>query len=118
MRRELPQARSGKGAALNTGFRQLLHEVGYWPADKVLVGIMDADGRLDPQAPDRVAAYFAEADVGAVQVAVRINNRHDSVLARLQAALVASRPECSRAGRAGPPGPVPSWSPRRRWARA
>ena len=84
LRRELPLARSGKGAALNAGFRQLLHEVGGWPADKVIVGIMDADGRLDSQAPDRVAAYFADADVGAVQVGVRISNRHDSALARLQ----------------------------------
>jgi 1,2-diacylglycerol 3-beta-glucosyltransferase len=84
LRRDLPLARCGKGAALNAGFRQLLHEVGGWPADKVLVGIMDADGRLDSQAPNRVAAYFAAADVGAVQVAVRINNRLDGVLARLQ----------------------------------
>lgn len=84
LRRELPQARRGKGAALNAGFRQLLDEVDGWPADKVIVGIMDADGRLDRQAPDRVAAYFAEAGVGAVQVGVRIENRHDSTLARLQ----------------------------------
>jgi 1,2-diacylglycerol 3-beta-glucosyltransferase len=84
LRRELPLARCGKGAALNAGFRQLLHEVGGWPADKVLVGIMDADGQLDSQAPDRVAAYFAAADVGAVQVGVRINNRLDGALARLQ----------------------------------
>lgn len=84
LRRELPLARCGKGAALNAGFRQLLREVGGWPADKVIVGIMDADGRLDPQAPDRVAAYFADAAVGAVQVGVRIDNRHDSTLARLQ----------------------------------
>jgi 1,2-diacylglycerol 3-beta-glucosyltransferase len=84
LRRDLPQARCGKGAALNSGFRQLLEEVDGWNADKVIVGIMDADGRLDPQAPDRVAGYFAAADVGAVQVGVRIDNRHDSTLARLQ----------------------------------
>ncbi len=84
LRRELPLARRGKGAALNAGFQQLLREVGRWPADKVIVGIMDADGRLDPQAPGRVAAYFADAGVGAVQVGVRIDNRRDSVLARLQ----------------------------------
>ncbi len=84
LRRELPLARRGKGAALNAGFDQLLHLVKGWPADKVIVGIMDADGRLDPQAPDLVAAFFADPDVGAVQVGVRINNRHDSALARLQ----------------------------------
>lgn len=84
LRRELPDARRGKGAALNAGFHQLLREVGDWPADKVIVGIMDADGRLDPEAPDRVAECFMDADVGAVQVAVRISNREDNVLARLQ----------------------------------
>jgi cellulose synthase/poly-beta-1,6-N-acetylglucosamine synthase-like glycosyltransferase len=84
LRRELPHARLGKGAALNAGFHRLLQEVGEWPADKVIVGIMDADGRLDPEAPDRTAEYFADADVGAVQVGVRISNREDSVLARLQ----------------------------------
>lgn len=84
LRREFPYARHGKGAALNAGFHRLLEEVGEWPADKVIVGIMDADGRLDPEAPDRVAEYFADADVGAVQVAVRIGNRENSVLARLQ----------------------------------
>ncbi len=84
LRRELPDARRGKGAALNAGFHRVLQEAGDWPADKVLVGIMDADGRLDPQAPDRVADFFADADVGAVQIGVRISNRQDSVLARLQ----------------------------------
>src|SRR5690242_21344922 len=84
LRREFPDARRGKGAALNAGFHRLLQEVGNWPADKVIVGIMDADGRLDPEAPDRAAEYFADADVGAVQVGVRISNREDSLLARLQ----------------------------------
>ena len=84
LRRDLPLARRGKGDALNAGFRQLLAEVDGWPADKVIVGIMDADGRLDPQAPARVAEYFADATVGAVQLAVRIYNRHDSALARFQ----------------------------------
>jgi 1,2-diacylglycerol 3-beta-glucosyltransferase len=84
LRRELPAARCGKGAALNAGLAQLMHEVGTWPADRVIVGIMDADGRLDVDAPERAAAYFADARVGAVQIGVRIANRNDSVLARLQ----------------------------------
>jgi 1,2-diacylglycerol 3-beta-glucosyltransferase len=84
VRRKLPRARRGKGDALNAGFGQLRRETVGWPADKVIVCIMDADGRLDPDAPARVAPYFAEPDVGAVQIAVRIENRADSVLARLQ----------------------------------
>jgi len=84
LRRHLPAARSGKGAALNAGFRELLRDIGSWPPDKVIVGIMDADGRLDAAAPEQVAAYFSDPAVGAVQVAVRIYNRGDSKLARLQ----------------------------------
>ncbi|HEX5188468.1 MAG TPA: glycosyltransferase family 2 protein [Streptosporangiaceae bacterium] len=84
LRRELPAARRGKGAALNAGFGQLLNEIGTWPAERVIVGIMDADGRLDEEAPGRVAAYFTNADVGAVQTGVRIVNRRESLLARLQ----------------------------------
>jgi 1,2-diacylglycerol 3-beta-glucosyltransferase len=84
LHREFPHARQGKGAALNAGFRRLLPEVSEWPPDKVIVGIMDADGRLDPEAPDLVTELFAAPEVGAVQVAVRIGNREDSMLARLQ----------------------------------
>lgn len=85
LRREFPHARQGKGAALNVGLHRLLREVGdEWPADKVIVVIMDADGRLDADAPDRAAEYFLDPKVGAVQVAVRISNRGDSTLARLQ----------------------------------
>ena len=84
LRREYPQARRGKGDALNAGFVRLLAEVDEWPTDKIIVGIMDADGRLDPEAPERVAEYFADTDVGAVQVAVRISNRTDCILARMQ----------------------------------
>jgi cellulose synthase/poly-beta-1,6-N-acetylglucosamine synthase-like glycosyltransferase len=69
---------------LNAGFQRLLADVDGWPGDKVIVGIMDADGRLDRDAPVRVAAYFAKPEVGAVQIAVRIDNRRDSTLGRLQ----------------------------------
>ncbi|MGN6796050.1 MAG: glycosyltransferase family 2 protein [Streptosporangiaceae bacterium] len=84
LRRESPEARCGKGAALNAGLARLMHEIGSWPVERVIVGIMDADGSLDVEAPERVAAYFADDTVGAVQVSVRIANRNDSVLARLQ----------------------------------
>jgi 1,2-diacylglycerol 3-beta-glucosyltransferase len=84
LRREPPLARRGKGAALNAGFQQLLAGLDGWPAGRVIVGIMDADGRLDDGALDRVAEYFADPRVGAVQLAVRIYNRDTSTLARLQ----------------------------------
>ena len=84
LRREHPDAQAGKGAALNAGLARLRQLTADWPADKVIVGIMDADGRLDPQVPGRVAPYFTEPDIGAVQIAVRIINRGDSGLARMQ----------------------------------
>ncbi|HUJ06737.1 MAG TPA: glycosyltransferase [Streptosporangiaceae bacterium] len=84
LRREPPDAQCSKGAALNAGLARLRDEAADWPDDKVIVGIMDADGRLDPQALDRVAPYFAAPDVGAVQIGVRIFNRGDGALARMQ----------------------------------
>jgi cellulose synthase/poly-beta-1,6-N-acetylglucosamine synthase-like glycosyltransferase len=80
VRRELPNARTGKAAALNAGWRSLddLLEAGAWaswPRDRVIVGVVDADGRLDPDAPALVAAHFADERVGGVQVLVRIYNR-------------------------------------------
>jgi 1,2-diacylglycerol 3-beta-glucosyltransferase len=84
LRRDLPRAQQGKGAALNAGLERLAMEVAGWPAEKVIVCIMDADGRLDRTAPELVAAYFADPAVGAVQISVRIGNRRDNMLARLQ----------------------------------
>jgi cellulose synthase/poly-beta-1,6-N-acetylglucosamine synthase-like glycosyltransferase len=40
------------------------------------VAVVDADGRLDPRAPERVAGFFADPEVGGLQVLVRIYNRH------------------------------------------
>ncbi len=46
--------------------------------------LLDADGRLDPHAPQVAASSFADRTVGGVQVAVRIGNRDDGWLPRLQ----------------------------------
>ncbi|MDO4899619.1 glycosyltransferase family 2 protein [Actinomyces sp.] len=84
LRREPPNARKGKGEALN-------HAVGivrrrYRDADpeRVIVGVVDADGHLDPSAWSIVRRAFRADAVGAVQLGVRISNRHDSLLARMQ----------------------------------
>jgi len=76
-RRELPFARQGKGAALNHGYRQLRHDVearGLDPA-RVIVVVMDADGRLSPGALPHVLDRFRDPLVGGVQLPVRIRNR-------------------------------------------
>lgn len=86
LRRELPNARRGKGAALNAGFRHLLESgrlEGRRPED-VIVAIVDADGRLAPNALTEVGPYFRDPRTGAVQVAVRMWNARERLLARLQ----------------------------------
>jgi 1,2-diacylglycerol 3-beta-glucosyltransferase len=86
LRRELPDAQKGKGTALNAAIAHLAEPdiLRGRSTDDVVIGLLDADGRLDPGASTRVAPYFAASDVGAVQVSVRINNRRSGLLARMQ----------------------------------
>lgn len=85
VRRELPEARRGKGAALNHGYRELARLVRQrgLPAERTIVGVMDADGRLSPNAIAEVAARFDDPRVGGVQLPVRIRNKR-TLLARIQ----------------------------------
>jgi cellulose synthase/poly-beta-1,6-N-acetylglucosamine synthase-like glycosyltransferase len=83
--RALPDARQGKGPALNAGYAALdllAVELGLDPTHTV-VCVMDADGRLSENAADEVLARFDDARVGGVQLPVRIRNR-DSFLGRMQ----------------------------------
>ena len=86
LQRELPQARQGKGAALNAAVRYLLDSpiLDGQSSDQVLVCLLDADGRLDPHAADVAARSLVDATVGGVQIAVRIGNREEGLLPRLQ----------------------------------
>ncbi len=78
--RTLPFARQGKSEALNDAWRHLTRvvlqrgEFAGWDPRKVIVTIVDADGRLDRRA-GRIAKHFAQDRVGAVQSLVRIYNR-------------------------------------------
>ena len=86
IRREAPNARQGKGAALNDAFGAVLLDVaarGLSP-DSVLVCVMDADGRLTDGALAHVLPLFADPDVGGVQLAVRIRNRTANFWLRFQ----------------------------------
>jgi 1,2-diacylglycerol 3-beta-glucosyltransferase len=75
-----PHARTGKGDALNAGYRELRawHDVGELPADDVIVVVVDADGRPAPDLLEVCAAdhLFGDPDIGAVQVDVRMSNRN------------------------------------------
>ncbi len=81
----------GKGAVLNEGY-QVLNEllerndpfVEGWSADEVVVGVVDADGHLEPNALNEIADLFAEPDVAAVQMGVVIGNAQDGLIARCQ----------------------------------
>lgn len=80
LRRDLPDARRGKAAALNAAWRrvhQLLSEPAYhqWRPHEVLVVVVDADGRLSPDAPQCLARHFGDPHMGGVQSLVRIYNR-------------------------------------------
>ena len=73
--RQLPEARQGKGPALNAAWSQIVATL---PEDvdpsQVIVGVVDADGRLDRYCPDCIsgADLFGNPEVGAVQVQVRV----------------------------------------------
>jgi len=85
VRRALPDARLGKGPALNAGYAELSRiadEQGLHP-QRTIVCVMDADGRLSPNAVDEVLARFDFTRVGGVQLPVRIRNR-ERFLGRMQ----------------------------------
>lgn len=77
VRRELPNARAGKGAALNAGFQAVLSKVSESNIDRgsVIVGVMDADGRMSKSGLSAALRGFKDERIGAVQLIVRIRNR-------------------------------------------
>ena len=80
--RDLPEARTGKGDALNEAYRQLLAyraSAGGASPDEVIVGVVDADGRPSANSFEIMAGptLFADPTVGGVQVEVRMMNRDD-----------------------------------------
>lgn len=79
VRRAPPEAGRGKGAALNAGFAAIADAL----HDSAVVGVIDADGRIDAGALDAVDAAMADLQVGAVQLSVRIGNRR-RLLGRFQ----------------------------------
>lgn len=89
--REPEIAGRGKGAVLNHAYA-LLSEMAERgdpllrgrSADSIVVGIVDADGQLERGMLTRVAPFFTDPNVGAVQTAVRIANAGDGLIPRLQ----------------------------------
>jgi cellulose synthase/poly-beta-1,6-N-acetylglucosamine synthase-like glycosyltransferase len=80
VRRFLPNARTGKGAALNSAYQALDDWFPTWgDRTRTIVAVLDADGRLAPDALAYMssASVFGDPKVGAAQVAVRMENRDD-----------------------------------------
>jgi cellulose synthase/poly-beta-1,6-N-acetylglucosamine synthase-like glycosyltransferase len=78
VRRNLPDARLGKGAALNAGYHRVVEHAARhgFDSDSVLICVMDADGRLSHGGVRQVMPLFDDPAVGGVQIPVRIRNRH------------------------------------------
>jgi cellulose synthase/poly-beta-1,6-N-acetylglucosamine synthase-like glycosyltransferase len=83
IRREPPRAQLGKADALNDAWARLPDVIGPCDRATTIVCIVDADGRLDPDAPAAVAEHFTDPEVGGVQVRVHIYN-NTSALTRAQ----------------------------------
>ncbi len=85
--RELPNAREGKGPALNAGWEALVEYLGP-DADfeHTIVGVIDADGTLDPLCPEVISgpSFFGNPRVGAVQIMVRVVNEDPRAPARVR----------------------------------
>jgi 1,2-diacylglycerol 3-beta-glucosyltransferase len=78
--RRHPDARTGKGDALNAAYRALSDWLSA-SADRcaTIIGVIDADGRPAPNCLDVCAGdgLFGDAAVGSVQILVRMLNRAD-----------------------------------------
>ncbi len=91
LRREAPRAKIGKSDVLNECLEQTMRLVdsehpvlgGLEPAS-IVVGIVDADGRLDGDCLRRVGPYFGDPRVASVQIGVRIANAATNLLTRMQ----------------------------------
>jgi cellulose synthase/poly-beta-1,6-N-acetylglucosamine synthase-like glycosyltransferase len=85
LRRALPNARRGKGEALNDAYAYLerwTRGAGRDPR-RVVVGVLDGDGRGSANLLTEVADAMADPRIGAVQARVRMTNR-DRLLGLVQ----------------------------------
>lgn len=78
---------NGKGSALNTGFADFLlawRGLEIKPRHRWVIGVFDADGVPDRDMLKKVSFQFNDPNVGGVQAVVRIKNRKNSLLTKMQ----------------------------------
>ncbi|WP_405189632.1 glycosyltransferase [Streptomyces anulatus] len=78
--RRRPDARTGKGAALNAAYEAMNTHLGEVNRSRVVVCVVDADGRLSPDAAAYVSGPdgFGDPETGGVQIGVRMRNVDDA----------------------------------------
>lgn len=82
-----PEAQRGKGQALNDALRMVRADVERrrLRRSRVIIGVLDADGRMTANATTAVARHFAaDRSIGGVQLGVRIRNHADSLTLMFQ----------------------------------
>ncbi|NLA54953.1 MAG: glycosyltransferase family 2 protein [Corynebacterium humireducens] len=86
LQRRLPNARKGKGQALNDAIRHIRAGgvIPFPDPATTIIVVVDADGRMDERSLEYVLPAFDDPQLGGVQIGVRINNRHTNLLARFQ----------------------------------
>ncbi|TNM69178.1 glycosyltransferase [Streptomyces sp. NP160] len=92
--RRLPEARQGKGAALNAAWRAIDAALGpEVDRTRVVVGVVDADARLDRSCLATVCGptLFGDPTVSAVQVLVRVVEDVDALTSTCPLQLATSR---------------------------
>lgn len=74
LRRHLPAAHTGKGDVLNFALDYIrwLVDDKVVPADKVIVGVVDADAELAPNAADQLNRYFSTPGANVAQMRVKM----------------------------------------------
>lgn len=77
IRREHPEARQGKGEALNAAYRHIRDlAIASNETASTIIGVIDGDGRGHPDMVKEVVdPYFSRPEIGALQSRVRIHNR-------------------------------------------
>ena len=83
---EIAPENSGKGksAALNKAFKHLMKTSPFRDDPNWIIGVLDADGRIDSKIFSKTSHRFQDPKIGAIQVLVRISNPKASILTILQ----------------------------------